>query len=349
MKFTTKLAAIALAAIALTPMTNIPEAVISNAKDSMAVIVESKALPINAQSEVIRSDELSVYYVGDQLTLKTNLDEKTVDPGNYVVLTENGSVPDEKSSISSGVDQLVKVPDELKSNFTLQIKGVDQNNAPVKVYMGPNEALESSSTFQRPSYFTTDDLTVYNGKFLKVHDDDGVTMYVNTNDVQFAVTTEKNYKVVGEGNERILISKDKHFTTDLNSRTNFTEDDLRIITSGTNLEGLESAVVATEEKYGVNAIFILGVAATESGWGNSDLAQYRNNLFGICAYDTNTDAATSFASKAACIDYFGRLIKNEYFTEGRLDLWSINDIYASDKSWAPKIHSLMLSMISKIQ
>ena len=46
-----------------------------------------------------------------------------------------------------------------------------------------------------------------------------------------------------------------------------------------------------EEKWGVNALFGVAVAAHESSWGNSHLARTRNNLFGIAAYDGNEGAA----------------------------------------------------------
>ena len=60
------------------------------------------------------------------------------------------------------------------------------------------------------------------------------------------------------------------------------------------LRGIGQALKDAEEKYGVNALLILGVAINESGWGTSNISQTKNNLFGIKAYDSDVNQASTF-------------------------------------------------------
>lgn len=59
-----------------------------------------------------------------------------------------------------------------------------------------------------------------------------------------------------------------------------------------------------QNTYGVNAGLVMGVSINESAYGMSNLAQQRNNIFGLRAYDSNPNNATSFPSVAECIRQF---------------------------------------------
>ena len=61
---------------------------------------------------------------------------------------------------------------------------------------------------------------------------------------------------------------------------------------------------AAEEKYGINAILMLAIAINESGWGTSNFAVNRNNLFGLNAIDADPGQASFYASLEDCIDTF---------------------------------------------
>ena len=43
-----------------------------------------------------------------------------------------------------------------------------------------------------------------------------------------------------------------------------------------------------EKKYNINGIFLASMAIHESGWGTSQIAQDKKNLFGYGSYDRNT-------------------------------------------------------------
>ncbi len=107
-----------------------------------------------------------------------------------------------------------------------------------------------------------------------------------------------------------------------------------------------NAFVSTQDKYTINALLTFGVAINESDWGTSDIAYSKNNLFGLKAYDTNTDMADVFSSVEACIEDFayGWLHKS-YLNGGN---WKyrgphlgdkhsgLNVKYASDPYWGEK-------------
>jgi beta-N-acetylglucosaminidase len=98
------------------------------------------------------------------------------------------------------------------------------------------------------------------------------------------------------------------------TKTNYTAEEIDFfINKNTNeiskLRGLGQAFIDNQNKYGVNALLALGVAINESsytlGWGTSDYALLRNNLFGLNATDNDTDANTSYySSPEACVEEF---------------------------------------------
>ncbi|MBT2641756.1 S-layer homology domain-containing protein [Bacillus sp. ISL-41] len=109
---------------------------------------------------------------------------------------------------------------------------------------------------------------------------------------------------------------------------------------GTYLKGAEL-------EHNINALLILGLAMHESDFGMSKYALERNNLFGIKAYDGNTDAAEFFASPKEAIDALAnRYLNKNYisptgsFANGAITgnkARGFNVKYASDPFWGQKI------------
>ncbi len=122
---------------------------------------------------------------------------------------------------------------------------------------------------------------------------------------------------------------------------------------GTALQGLGAAFADAEAKYGVNAYFLAGIAALESGYGTSKIALDKNNLFGFCAYDDSPySSAKRFASREAGIDYVAGFLSKEYLSgSGRyykgLSVDSVGRSYATDPSWADKVTLVMNELVSR--
>ena len=277
-------------------------------------------------------------------------DREKVVKANEFVATVAGTklAPDTKTTITN-TDQLVQIPEKDKRNFKINVSGT-YNGKTVKVFKSPNEKSEITSAFVVPMNIVSDDFTVYNSHYIKVRDESGHAWYVDMNQANWKVTTDNNkYRITGGPGNYHITDKPKNVTMDLTTPTNLTSDEIESLLAGTALAGIGDAVVEVEERYGINALFTISLAMLESGHGESYLARNRNNLFGICAYDSNVDAASSFATKSDCVRYWGKLIHDEYFAYGRTTLESINAIYASSGSWAYKVGNLMSRNASMIQ
>ena len=85
---------------------------------------------------------------------------------------------------------------------------------------------------------------------------------------------------------------------------------------GTKMKGLGEAFVKAENETGINAIFLAAVGALESGWGKSNFASSRNNLFGLGSWDNNLSNTMTFSTKEEGILYAGRTISKNYLTKG---------------------------------
>lgn len=81
-------------------------------------------------------------------------------------------------------------------------------------------------------------------------------------------------------------------------------------------DGFFEALVAAENKYGLNALFTLAHADIESAHGTSYFARNRNNLFGFNAIDSDPNQASSYASQAASVDFYASFLKKYYLTPG---------------------------------
>ena len=106
---------------------------------------------------------------------------------------------------------------------------------------------------------------------------------------------------------------------------------------GTGLEGLGQALVQAESETGINALVLAGICAHESAWGTSRLAKEKNNLAGLGAYDDRPGSALRFDSRAECVMFLARLLRDRQDE----DLREIGEWYASDPAWAAKVAGCM--------
>ena len=86
-----------------------------------------------------------------------------------------------------------------------------------------------------------------------------------------------------------------------------------------------------EDLYGINAFFLVGLVAQESGWDTSNRANYQNNLTGYAVYN-NQSKGMSFDSKEDSIYETAKLLKDNYLTFGSKyytgkSIWNINSNY----------------------
>ena len=145
---------------------------------------------------------------------------------------------------------------------------------------------------------------------------------------------------------------------DLTEATNYSAEDLDKVFSLLNinnslLENKGATFKEAEEHYHINALYLLAHSALESDWGRSKIAKYKNNFFGITAYDTTPYlSAKTFDDVDKGILGATKWIKENYIDRGRTFLGNkasgMNVEYASDPYWGEKIASVMMKINEKL-
>lgn len=131
---------------------------------------------------------------------------------------------------------------------------------------------------------------------------------------------------------------------------------IQMVSSG-KLLNAGSSLISNQNTYGVNALIMYANAALESGWGQSQIAINKNNLFGHGAVDSNPYyGANGYASVDDCVKYHAKMFISEGYCDpkdysGRYygshlgDKESgINVKYASDPYWGEKIAHICWSV-----
>ena len=151
--------------------------------------------------------------------------------------------------------------------------------------------------------------------------------------------------------------------SNLKSRTNYTASDINRLYSlmGANdskLAGKGATFKAAEQRYGVNALYLVAHSALESAWGRSKIAKDKNNFFGISAYDdTPYTSATKFDDVDSGIMGAARWINSKYLHNSGYPAngaylgnkaGGMNVNYATAPYWGESIASIMFSANEKL-
>ncbi|RAP78366.1 glucosaminidase domain-containing protein [Paenibacillus montanisoli] len=148
-------------------------------------------------------------------------------------------------------------------------------------------------------------------------------------------------------------SKPVRPTTKVSSDSGLTAKHIEKILAGTKLSGhgLENAILAVEDKYGINAFFTIAVMKLESGNGKSKLAINKNNLFGLNAV-TGKSAyrkAFTFATKGDSVRKFGQLLSDNYVERGLTTIEKVAKKYCpANGRWPGLVRSIMKSDYNKL-
>lgn len=146
---------------------------------------------------------------------------------------------------------------------------------------------------------------------------------------------------------------------DLTKPSNVSIKQLKKAFKGTEMAGLEQGFVDSERKFGVNAIFLASLVATESGWNNSKRAKDgSNNITGHAVY-TDASRGSTFDSKYECILSTGELLGNHYLKDkgehyNGVSLWNVNQKYSLlpnkkvNYEWSKMINSISNDLVKKI-
>ena len=169
--------------------------------------------------------------------------------------------------------------------------------------------------------------------------------------------------------QRILINV--NIEMELNKSTGLTLKDYQKIFTGipndTNgiFEQNAEVFYNIDKKYNVNGIFIAAIAIHESGWGTSQIANDKNNLFGYGSYDeTPYESSYEFTSFADGIETVAKSLVKYYLNPAGTKIYDgetasawyyngptlegVNQRYASDSDWHTKVYSYMEMLYNRL-
>ncbi len=126
-----------------------------------------------------------------------------------------------------------------------------------------------------------------------------------------------------------------------------------------------SAFYEMENKYHINGIFLASIAIHESGWGTSQIAKDKKNLFGFGAYDSNPyEYAVTFSSYSDGIEEVAQALAKNYLFPAGTEIYdgeiargiyhngttveSVNIRYASDPNWYTKVFNYMDMLYNRL-
>lgn len=141
--------------------------------------------------------------------------------------------------------------------------------------------------------------------------------------------------------------------TDLRTKSNMSIEEYQKMLGNTALYEIAESLYNAEQKFGVNGLYLMGLACLESSYGNSNFAKNRNNIFGWNAVDSNPGRASYFTSKTECVMFVAEKLSNNYLSEDGcyFEGYTAKDIdkhYCTDKQHANKIIKIIEKLEKKL-
>lgn len=117
-----------------------------------------------------------------------------------------------------------------------------------------------------------------------------------------------------------------------------------------NLKDVSDAILAYSGVNEIDPILVAAIAALESGWNSSPVAEKYNNLFG---WTNNDGTYRRFESKDECIKYVCEQLKEHYLTpDGKyFEGYEIADIcvhYNGSEEWTQAIEEIYKQIQNKV-
>ena len=196
---------------------------------------------------------------------------------------------------------------------------------------------------------------------------DSIEGYIKTSNLTSSYSTPS---IVEKNRIQRLLLK-VNINMDLNKSSGLTLNDYKKIFTGlpndTNkiFESNYQVFYNMDKKYNINGIFLASMAIHESGWGTSQIAKDKKNLFGYGSYDSTpyessfefTDYSESIETVAkSLVKYYlnptgtkiydGELAAGTYFNGPSLS--GVNTRYASDQEWHNKVYKYMEQLYNRL-
>jgi len=161
--------------------------------------------------------------------------------------------------------------------------------------------------------------------------------------------------IVEINTNKIITVKPKKITfnpNNINEISNISYEDLLILLKNTGMEDMTAALIQSEQEYGINALFLVGLIALESGWEQSNRARRTNKMGGVAVY-SNMSRGAVYKSKGESVLHIAKFIRRDYLNEDGLyhngtSIWNINTHYCIGKNWSKNIINIINELLAKI-
>lgn len=133
---------------------------------------------------------------------------------------------------------------------------------------------------------------------------------MESSEVDFIIGVAKNHYFMANELKAQYVNElselsDVTFTYDPYIISNLSEYAFDRLLEDTEMENLGKSFVDLEQEYGVNALFAMAVARTESGLGTSSMAKRQHNFFGMIGNSYNSDYEGIMG--------FGKLMQKDWY------------------------------------
>ncbi len=258
--------------------------------------------------------------------------------------------------------------DSIKTNKTPQYPYImKQDSKQQNFKMDWDKALKSPIDFKFPYEGKNDSI-----HFQYVQDEKTIGDYLNKKysakpdalkvakpNADIEIQKNKNPKLELKGTKVVVVPD---VPTNYPARFNVTKnmfngsvEDLNRSLKGTKLEGMGQIFMDAQEKYGINAIFLMGIVSEESTFGAAPAKErngkvHKYNIAGLKTgkktpghiYQDNT-------SYQECIETLCKNLHKHYISRNKTTIQSIQTVYApGNKNWTNKIRKKMNEISQKI-
>ena len=115
--------------------------------------------------------------------------------------------------------------------------------------------------------------------------------------------------------------------------------DLDKCLEGTKMAGKGAALLEAQEKYGVNALFLMGIIETESGYGAAPARDKAGiKPYNVAGLKKRGGGYQNNESYESCIDSLGSSLKRLYFKSGKVTVESIRKTFCpGNPKWSGEV------------
>lgn len=279
-----------------------------NPKDVYEIL--SANLSTTEQKEIFDQEEIIDYEIeyisnkdmpeGESIVLQEGIEGSKI--VTYVKSYENDVVIDQISIGERTVQEPQRKMVEIGTSTVLKEYNIhigDELYVSQDIELKKTVDTNSEEWLTIPKYYNVKTLEIIDEAWFKVSYDNKNTGYIQTD----FLTSEYLTPGISESCRKAKILNNVNLNMALNEPSGLTLDDFKRILSNqpndTNNVFKENykAFYDAEQKYGINGVFLASIAIHESGWGKSNIAKDKHNLFGFGAYDSSPyESAVTFDS-----------------------------------------------------